>query len=168
MVTPGNYQVSLVKVENGQHTLLDGPQSFKVVPLRKGTLEGSSEETIRDFGQKLVEAQVRWAQINNDLGKIRNHLAAYETALERAQGKMSGTHLKLVEAQKAFIVIEQEVNGSPAKNEIGERNNPGISNHLSVAYRGLSTTYGPTANHQQSLVIANNIMVNWRECSNLF
>jgi hypothetical protein len=50
------------------------------------------------------------------------------------------------------------VNGSPAKNEIGERNNPGVSNHLSVAYRGLSTTYGPTASHQQSLVIASNLM----------
>jgi photosystem II stability/assembly factor-like uncharacterized protein len=158
MVTPGTYQVSLVKVDQGKHTLLDGPQSFNVVPLRKGTLEGAGVEDIRVFSQKLVEAQIRWSQINNDMGIIRNHLAAYETALQRAQGKMSGTHLKLVEAQKAFNAIEREVNGSPAKNEIGERNNPGVSNHLSVAYRGLSTTYGPTASHQQSLVIASNLM----------
>lgn len=158
MVTPGTYQVSLVKVDQGKHTLLDGPQSFNVVPLRTGTLEGANAEDIRAFGQKLVEAQIRWSQINNDMGKIRNHLDAFETAILRAQGKMSGTHLKLVEAQEAFAAVEREVNGSPAKNEIGERNNPGISNHLSVAYRGLSTTYGPTPNHQKSLAIANNLM----------
>jgi hypothetical protein len=41
--------------------------------------------------------------------------------------------------------------GSEAKGEIGERGPPTPSSRLSVGYRGLSTTYGPTEMHRQSV-----------------
>ena len=43
---------------------------------------------------------------------------------------------------------------NPVKNEIGERNPPNLRSRIRVASRGLSTTYGPTKLHKESLDIA--------------
>jgi hypothetical protein len=48
------------------------------------------------------------------------------------------------------------------KNEVGEKNNPSIGTFLRVASRGLSTTYGPTAMHQENLVIAKKILATFK------
>ncbi len=41
--------------------------------------------------------------------------------------------------------------GSEARGEVGERSPPTPSSRLFVGYRGLSTTYGPTEMHRQSV-----------------
>ena len=56
--------------------------------------------------------------------------------------------------EKALRAVEIKAEGSPARNEIGERNPPSIQSHFSAASRGLRTTYGPTALHRRSLDIA--------------
>ena len=45
---------------------------------------------------------------------------------------------------------------------MGEKNPPNIQTHLSVAYRGLRTTYGPTGLHRQSLSIAQQMIALYR------
>jgi len=52
--------------------------------------------------------------------------------------------------------FDLKINGSDARDEIGERNNPTVSSRMFVAMRGLATIYGPTANHIESLSIAEN------------
>jgi hypothetical protein len=56
--------------------------------------------------------------------------------------------------EKAIRAVQIKTEGSPARNEIGERNPPSIQTHFSTAYRGMTTTYGPTALHRRSLDIA--------------
>ena len=41
---------------------------------------------------------------------------------------------------------------------MGERNPPSVRTHLRAAYRGLSTTYGPTGVHRKSLAIAKQLL----------
>ncbi|MDX1315164.1 MAG: hypothetical protein R3356_06655, partial [Eudoraea sp.] len=57
-----------------------------------------------------------------------------------------------------LYVIEEKINGNSSRSEIGERNPPSVGSHMRVAMRGLSTTYGPTPLHRQSLEIANSML----------
>ena len=45
------------------------------------------------------------------------------------------------------------MSGSPSLNEAGESRSPTPGDRLAVAVNGLSTTYGPTETHKQSLEI---------------
>lgn len=56
------------------------------------------------------------------------------------------------------MTLQYELQGNQSKGEIGERNNPTIGNRLSIANRGLSTTYGPTDLNRKSLQIAKNAL----------
>ena len=50
------------------------------------------------------------------------------------------------------------MNGNSAKSEIGENNDPTLSRFISNAATALSTTYGPTGQHKQSLEIGNSML----------
>ena len=55
----------------------------------------------------------------------------------------------LFKVEKDMTALMRKAEGSPAREEIGERNPPTIQNHMRAAYRGLSTTYGPTPLHRK-------------------
>jgi hypothetical protein len=63
---------------------------------------------------------------------------------------------------QALFALERKTTGSAAREEVGEKNPPNIQTHLSVAYRGLRTTYGPTGLHRQSLSIAQQMIALYR------
>ena len=67
-----------------------------------------------------------------------------------------GNNLFQMEEELNQLLVE--VNGNSAKSEIGEKNDPTLSRFISNAARGLSTTYGPTGQHKQSLDIANSML----------
>jgi hypothetical protein len=50
-----------------------------------------------------------------------------------------------------LLDVRERMQGSEAKGEIGERGPPTPSSRLSVGFNGLSTTYGPTEMHRQSI-----------------
>jgi hypothetical protein len=57
----------------------------------------------------------------------------------------------LHDARARLLELREEMEGSEAKNQIGERNPPTPSDRLFVGYRALSTTYGPTAMHERTV-----------------
>ena len=67
-----------------------------------------------------------------------------------------GNNLFQMEEELNQLLVE--VNGNSAKSEIGEKNDPTLSRFIGNAARGLSTTYGPTGQHKQSLEIANSML----------
>ena len=52
-----------------------------------------------------------------------------------------------------ILELERKITGSVARGEIGEKDSPTPRNRMMVAYRGLSTNYGPTELHRQSLAL---------------
>jgi hypothetical protein len=77
-----------------------------------------------------------------------------QRALMRAETSDADLIKQLHATRQKLIDLNQEVNGNPAKGEIGERNPPSVQSRMFVGIRGLRTTYGPTAMHQQSVEIA--------------
>ena len=154
MVTPGSYTVTLSKQVDGEVTVLDGPVPFEVVPLRKGTLKGSSYEDIIAFTSELEDLQGAMSAFNFTLDHCQKKIGAMETAVSRLDKDAPELIADLYQLKKKLTAFDRKVNGSDAKREIGERNNPSVQSRMFVGFRGLSTTYGPTEMHKESLRIA--------------
>ncbi len=151
---PGNYSVSLSKEVNGEVTQLAGPVNFEVKPLRKGALEGSSYEAMMAFMHDLEDFSGKRSQATYMLNNSRDKVQAMQTALNRTNIESASLKKQLYDAKQALYDLDEKMNGNRTKREIGEKTNPTISSRFFTAYRGASTTYGPTEMHKQSLDIA--------------
>jgi hypothetical protein len=61
---------------------------------------------------------------------------------------------RIAALQQGLDALDTQLNGNPAKNEIGEKGKPTIGNRLFALNRGISTsTYGPTPTHLETVRI---------------
>ena len=81
-------------------------------------------------------------------------MSGFKKALDRTPASPADLTAGVFDLEKAIREVKIKAEGSPARDEIGERNPPSVQSHFSTAYRGLRTTYGPTALHRRSLDIA--------------
>ncbi|MGE0771982.1 MAG: glycosyl hydrolase [Cyclobacteriaceae bacterium] len=154
MVTPGKYNVTLAKVEDGQMTILSGPVEFDVVELRKGALDRKQDAVIAAFRSKLQDLQSTVGATTTTLNNAKDRVNAMQRALARSENGDPNLVKQLYDLNKKLQDLEMQVNGNPAKEEVGERNPPSVQSRMFVGFRGLRTTYGPTEMHQQSVDLA--------------
>jgi len=147
MATPGTYTVTMSKVVDGVMTDLSEPMEFKVVPLSEGALKGADYAEIEDFREEFHQFQQDFTATRTVLQAHRKKVEAMIKAFVRATEPTEQLMQDLFEAKMALQDLHEAMYGSPAKNEIGERNDPTPSAGLGMGYRALSTTYGPTENH---------------------
>ena len=79
-------------------------------------------------------------------------------SLSKAKSENNDLSSKLFNILEELNLLSVKVYGNSAKSEIGERNNPTVRSFLNNAYRGLTSTYGPTGQHKESLNIASSMM----------
>ncbi|MFB6274344.1 MAG: glycosyl hydrolase, partial [Salinibacter sp.] len=151
MATPGTYTATLLKLQVGKVTQLSEPVTFEVEPLREGTLEGASDEEIASFREELERFQQALERTSNTLEEQIDKVHALQTALARAEQEAPDLVGRLHDARSQLLKLREEMEGSEAKNQIGERNPPTPSDRLFVGYRALGTTYGPTKMHENTL-----------------
>jgi len=151
MATPGTYTATLMKLQAGEVTSLSEPVTFEVEPLREGTLEGASDQEIASFREELEQFQQELARTSNTLDAQIDKVHALQTALARAEQDAPELVERLHDARSQLLEIREEMEGSEAKNQIGERNPPTPSDRLFVGYRALGTTYGPTDLHESTM-----------------
>ncbi len=158
MAIPGSYSGTLHLVHNGKATLLDGPVSFEVKPIREGVLKGVDHAAYDKYRTEVAALITESRAVADVLDRSADKVKAMQTALKRtaiAPGKMDE---QLRSLHKVVHSLEIETSGSPSRDEVGEKNPPTIQTHLSVAMRGMSTTYGPTPLHQKSLNLAKKML----------
>ncbi|MBL7471264.1 WD40/YVTN/BNR-like repeat-containing protein [Robertkochia sediminum] len=151
MVTPGTYTATLYLENDGAVTQLDEPVSFEVKPIRKGVLQGVDHKTYNDYITELSEVWSASMVLNNSFEDSKKLLAAMKTAASRSNLQPGALAAEFKEADDLVYAIEQQVDGSASKNEVGERNAPNVSSFMQTAMGGMRTTYGPTPLHLQSL-----------------
>ncbi|MGD8869571.1 MAG: hypothetical protein PVI01_18275, partial [Gemmatimonadales bacterium] len=144
---PGTYTATLVVVEEGAETELAGPVSFEVVPLRDGALPRKSDDVVVAFRGELEAFQHDLARADNTLDELIQKVEAMQTALERAERDDPQLAARLYETRLELLDLRETMEGSEAKDEVGERSPPSPGNRFFVGVRGLSTTYGPTEMH---------------------
>jgi hypothetical protein len=101
---------------------------------------------------------IRLQGARQDLQKAQYQLTKagqWITAMKRAYFSMDQVDPDLLEQISALEQRRQELgiamNGYQTKEEIGEKQHPTPAGRIGVAQRGLSTTYGPTAMHWETL-----------------
>lgn len=158
LATPGTYSVSLVKIVDGETTTLDGPVEFEVERLYDGALEPQPLDMIADFRQDLEDLQedvsAAYIVMDNAMDKVQ----AMESALARSRTEAPELRKELYNLRMHLLELDEEMSGSDAKSEIGVRTDPTVQNRMYIAYRGLRSTYGPTAMHRENLDIAKNML----------
>ncbi len=158
-VVPGDYTVTLAKVEDGNVTELAGPQPFKVIPLReKGALEGAGYDEIIAFKGTLEEFQREMAVVNDMLRTAGQRISAYERAIGSVSENYSGLMKSVHDARMSYEALDDRMNGSDARNEVGEKNNPTPGSYMFLGFRALNTTYGPTPMHKEALETGRKLM----------
>ncbi|MET7028985.1 VPS10 domain-containing protein [Sediminicola luteus] len=154
LAMPGTYTATLSKQVDGVVTLLDGPQSFEVVPLRESTLKGISYEEYQAYTRTYNNVQTKSSMVSDILNQSMDKIKAMQLALTKANVAPGALTKKLHDVKQQLYEFEEKLEGNKSKDEIGERNPPSINSYLGTARRGLSTTYGPTPMHQENLETA--------------
>ncbi len=151
---PGNYNATLYLDNNGEISKLDGPIEFEVKPIREGVLKGVSYQEYNSYKNDLSAIQNQLYEVNDLLNQSLGKLSSFKKALSRIKINPGELNSKIFKLENTIRDINLEINGSDAKKQIGEKRAPTVQNRMSVAQRGLSTTYGPTMLHKKSMSIA--------------
>ena len=150
-VMPGTYTASLEKIENGTVTELAGPVEFDVVPLYDPALPRTPADQVAAFREEVESFMLALTRTSNTLEEQIQKVEAMQTALTRADNPDPALSDRLYETRLALLELQEQLEGSEARDEVGERNPPTPSSRLFVGYRGLSTTYGPTEMHRRAI-----------------
>ena len=154
LATPGSYTATLSLEQDGQVTPLGEAVPFQVTPIHEGTLKGMDYASYNAYREELATFQRELEELQDAFDQAEDALKGFKMALERTPAAPAALAADVATLEKALHALAIKTEGSPAREEIGERNPPSIQSHFSVAFRGLTTTYGPTALHKRSLGIA--------------
>ena len=153
LAIPQAYTATLYLEDNGVITQLDEPIVFDVKPIREGVLQGVSHQEYDEYRNNLSALIKKLDVLEDVLERSEEKLMALKAALNNSNIVPGPINKEIQALQKEAIAIKKSVEGSPSKDEIGERTPPSIQTHLRVAYRGMMSTYGPTPLHQKSMAL---------------
>ncbi len=159
MAAPGEYTATLYKQVDGEVTQLSEPQNFDVVPLRKGALEGANPSEVTAFWRSYEDAVRTHSAMQMTLGNALTKVGRMNKVLQNSTTSAGDFDTRLFNIRKSLKTIQQDLNGSQAKQQTGEKTKPTIGARLFVLNIGISnSTYGPTTNHKNGLKIINSQM----------
>jgi type II secretory pathway component PulM len=140
---------------NGEVTALAEPITFEVKALGEGALPSKPSEDIVAFRNVYQLFRQDLMATNTSLSKNLDLVKAMKRALDQAERPTPQLRSRIVQAEEDLQAMDKVMNGSTAKNEIGERNDPSPQDGVFMGMLALSNTYGPTENQQQAFNRAN-------------
>lgn len=152
LAIPGTYTVTLSKQVGGLITELSNPQSFEVVPLRKGALDGATPAEATEFWQEFQETALTASALGSTWDDAAERVQAMHKAMVYANGDIADMSAKLYDLHNRLDALDVELNGDKAKNTVGEKTPPTVGNRLFAVSRTITqATYGPTKTAEQTL-----------------
>ena len=134
-------------------TDLAGPVSVVVERMGERAIEGKPLEEVAAFWRKYEDLSRDVNALGIQLSQTRKMSNKLMAAAMKAN--VSSEVLEEIDAlSQELDALDSELNGHPAKNQIGERSRPNIGARLFALNRGISTsTYGPTPTHLETMEI---------------
>ena len=154
LVSEGNYSVTMYAVLKGEVKKISDKQDFMVKQLYDNVLEPVSAEKVKTFREEIERVILDIGKASKMLDDSRKRLDALENACFRLDKDNRTILEKVHRADSLLLELEIQFSGYRTKNEVGEKQSPTPYSRLGVAYRGLSTSYGPTPLHMESLELA--------------
>jgi photosystem II stability/assembly factor-like uncharacterized protein len=153
-VIPGTYAVSMHAVQQGKVRKLTEPVTFRIKPLYDGVLEPVAIQTREEFRKTLDAAMLDYTTVMNQLSDAKKQVQVMKNACFRLDTDADVLLEQVYEAESAVRELDTRLTGLDTKDEVGEKQAPTPGNRLSAARQGLSTSYGPTQLHRESLDLA--------------
>lgn len=146
MAAPGVYTVSLSKEVDGVITELQSPQPFNVVPLhKKGALKAIDHKAVAAFWKEVETIDGVTSATEQALGLAITRLDRLEKALDRASAAPGKLDAQFAGIRSRLLALDTQLNGNPAKTQVGAKNAPSISSRFDhVELGAFRSTYGPT------------------------
>ncbi len=156
-VNPGSYTVTMYSRINGEVSQLSKPQTFEIVRIRKGTLNNPMADKADAYAKSLKAFKTNYETALHNFNKASKKLKAYDKALAYVKTKPGEIESTINRLKANMHDLHRAFYGNSSKAEIREKEVQLISSRLSVAQRGLNTSYGPTPLQMESLDIAKTI-----------
>ncbi|MGB7394486.1 MAG: glycosyl hydrolase [Pricia sp.] len=155
MADPGTYTVALYKSVDGVTTALDEPKQFTVERIRKNIMENPNEGEIPQYVENVRDFSTEMALLMHRFEKAEKKVEAFGEALKYTSAEPGTLEKEVAQVRSTMLELKQTLYGNSSKMEVGEKDDPTISDRLNVARSGFyGNTYGPTQTHMESFKMA--------------
>ena len=155
---PGTYTAQLFKQLDGKYIALDQKITFKVKPLNKGSLTGSSPDAVIAHQIAIQNIRNKTNDLFSDLNDTKENVGLMLKAYEKAPSSKESLHLSLLQYRTEILDLAQKFGGSKVRSEVGAKKEyPTIRSYIWSA--GGGATYGATAAHKKYLAYANKMYI---------
>jgi hypothetical protein len=151
MVTPGVYSVSLYALNKGEVDQLAEAVSFEVLPLHDQVLEPATPAEIEEFRKALETAKLEYGAVTKVLQESSDRLSVLKNACFRMEDDAGDLLEEVYRTEADVLKLQEMLNGKQTVRQVGEQEISSLGMRWYAAEMGLSTSYGPTTMHKESL-----------------
>ena len=159
-VAPGNYKAYVARIDkDGKVEKLSETIDFKVKRLYQSSLPGKNLNEVAAFWQQFDAFNAKVNIFTKKFRKTKDALETLQKATLKAGKEQEEVYKNLLIIKKDLEKIAKNLYGRKSKNEVGEKNDPGIFDRINHVRMGIqNSSYGPTPGHLKSYKIAQNTL----------
>ena len=160
-VNPGKYSFNVYLSFDGKVNKI-GSKFFEVERIRSGVLNNPNSDKIDEYVTEIENEYKNYSLLSSKFGKIKDDNKSIISLINKSSNyKDYITQQDVI--QKSIDKIDAFVSGNKSKQDVREKDVETISNRLSVATRGINSSYGPTGMQIASLTKAKSLIIILRE-----
>ena len=154
-VTPGNYNVSLSKFEDGNFTELVSPQPFIIESLNMAALPVTDRKILADFGKKVSELKRALDGTNSYRNELTNKIRFLKEAALQTSAVDPSTIKDIIKLENRLAATDIILNGDEALTKREFEAPTSVSARIGDIMQNLmATTSSPTNSYLNSYTVA--------------
>ena len=160
-VNPGKYSFNVYLSFDGKVNKI-GSKFFEVERIRSGVLNNPNIDKIDEYVTEIENEYKNYSVLSSKFGKIKDDNKSIISLINKSSNYKDYISQQDV-IQKSIDKIDAFVSGNKSKQDVREKDVETISNRLSVATRGINSSYGPTGMQIASLTKAKSLIIKLEE-----
>ena len=160
-VNPGKYSFNVYLSFDGKVNKI-GSKFFEVERIRSGVLNNPNIDKIDEYVTEIENEYKNYSLLSSKFCKIKDDNKSIISLINKSSNYKD--YISQQNAiQKSINQIDVFISGNKSKKDVMEKDVETISNRLSVATRGINSSYGPTGMQIASLTKAKSLIIILRE-----
>ena len=156
-VNPGKYSFNVYLSFDGKVNKI-GSKFFEVERIRSGVLNNPNIDKIDEYVTEIENEYKNYSLLSSKFGKIKDDNKSIISLINKSSNYKDYISQQN-DIQKSIDKIDAFVSGNKSKKDVMEKDVETISNRLSVATRGINSSYGPTGMQIASLTKAKSLII---------
>ncbi len=160
-VKPGKYSFNVYLSFDGKVNKI-GSKFFEVERIRSGVLNNPNIDKIDEYVTEIENEYKNYSLLSSKFGKIKDDNKSIISLINKSSNYKDYISQQN-SIQKSINQIDAFISGNKSKKDVREKDVETISNRLSVATRGINSSYGPTGMQIASLTKAKSLIIKLAE-----